>query len=165
MSGQAIRIRNWGAGDLDTLYRIDQACFSEEIAYSRTELTFYLEHPQSIARVAEEGGRIIGFVLARAESPSIAHIITLDIVPEARRRRIGTSLMEELHSILRERGVEAAVLEVSTQNAAAQQLYEKMNYQYLETLSGYYKGQEDAYRMFCLLVGGVEGKRGKGLKE
>ncbi len=147
MSGQPVKIRNFRAGDLEALYQIDQTCFPEDVAFSRTELTFYLNHPKSIARVAEGGGRILGFVLARIESPIFAHILTLDIVPEAWRRRIGTALMEELHGMLRDRGIEAAILEVSVKNEPAQRLYEKLDYQYLGTLSGYYHGREDAYRM------------------
>jgi ribosomal-protein-alanine N-acetyltransferase len=151
MSGQPIKIRNFRAGDLEVLYEIDQSCFSEDIAFSRTELTFYFNHPESITRVAEGDGRILGFVLARIESPVYAHVLTLDIVPEARRRKIGTSLMGSLHRTLREKGIEAAILEVSTNNVPAQRLYEKLQYQYLGTLSGYYQGREDAYRMACLV--------------
>ena len=163
MSGQPIEIRNFRAGDLEVLYQIDQTCFPEDIAFSRTELTFQLNHPESIARVAEEGGRILGFVLARVESPAFAHVLTLDIVPEARRRRIGTSLMDSLHGVLREKGIETAVLEVSTNNVPARRLYEKMNYQYLGTLSGYYHGQQDAYRM-ARVVSPQKRQRGRGAK-
>jgi ribosomal-protein-alanine N-acetyltransferase len=147
MSGQPVKIRDFQAGDLEELYQIDQTCFSEDIAFSRNELTFYLNHPESIARVAEGNGRILGFVLARIDGPVLAHVLTLDIVPEARRRGIGTSLMDSLHGTLREKGIEAAILEVSTNNVPAQRLYEKMQYQYLGILSGYYHGREDAYRM------------------
>ena len=150
MFEQPVKIRKFRAADLETLHRIDLDCFSEDIAFSRTELEFYLNHPQSIARVAEGVGRILGFVLARIESPFHAHILTLDIVPEARRCRIGTSLMEELHGRLRKRGIGAAVLEVAAKNIPARHLYEKMNYRYLGTLSGYYYGREDAFRMAYL---------------
>ena len=151
MFPQPIKIRNFQTGDLDALYEIDQTCFPEDIAFSRAELTFYLSHSASIARVAEEDGRIIGFVLARIESPVFAHVLTLDVVPEVRRRKIGTALMEELHGMLGERGIRISILEVATGNAAAQRLYEKMQYEYLETLSGYYHGRGDAYRMARLI--------------
>jgi ribosomal-protein-alanine N-acetyltransferase len=121
------------------------------MAFSRKELTFYLNHSESIARVAEQGGRILGFVLARIEGAVFAHVLTLDIVPEARRRRIATSLMEELHGILGERGIRASILEVAAGNTPAQRLYEKLQYRYLETLHGYYHGRTDAYRMARLV--------------
>jgi len=147
MSELPVKIRKFRADDLDILYRIDKACFAEDIAFSRAELEFSLNHPQSIACVAEGVGRILGFALARIENPFYAHILTLDIVPEARRCGIGTSLMEELHGKLRKAGIGAAILEVAVGNIPARCLYEKMKYRYLGTLSGYYRGREDAYRM------------------
>lgn len=142
-----VKIRKFRAADLETLHRIDLVCFPEDIAFSRAELEFCFNHPQSIARVAEGVGRILGFVLARIESPFYAHILTLDIVPEARRCRIGTSLMEELHGRLKKGGIGAAILEVAVSNVPARCLYEKMNYQYLGRLPGYYHGRDDAFRM------------------
>ncbi len=129
------------------LCEIDRICFPKDIAFSRAELIFYLNHSKSITRVAEGLGRILGFVLARIESPGTAHVITLDVVPEVRQRRIGTQLMNAMHRELERQKIGVAVLEVSTGNLVAQRLYEKLKYQYLETLSGYYLGREDAYRM------------------
>jgi ribosomal protein S18 acetylase RimI-like enzyme len=39
------------------------------------------------------------------------------------------------------------VLEVGVENSPAQKLYEKLQYEYLERLSGYYHVRQDAYRM------------------
>jgi ribosomal-protein-alanine N-acetyltransferase len=147
MSDTLLRIRKFRAGDLNTLYEIDRICFPEDIAFSRTLLAFYLNHPKSIARVADEPGRILGFVLACIEGPSYAHVLTLDVVPDVRRRKIGTSLMNTLHGKLKRQGIAAAILEVGIGNIPAQRLYEKLQYQYLGTLHGYYHGREDAYRM------------------
>jgi ribosomal-protein-alanine N-acetyltransferase len=147
MSEPPPRIRNFREEDLKTLYEIDRVCFPEDIAFSRAQLAFYLNHPKSIARVADEPGRILGFVLACVETPTCAHVLTLDVLPDARRRKIGTSLMDTLHGKLKRRGIGASILEVGIGNIPAQRLYEKMQYQYLEILYGYYLGREDAYRM------------------
>jgi ribosomal-protein-alanine N-acetyltransferase len=142
-----LRIRNFQDGDLETLCEIDRICFPEDIAFTRAELIFQINHPKSITRVGEGLGRILGFVMARIEMPSYAHVLTLDVIPEARNRRIGASLMKTLHSELKKRDIGAAILEVSTRNLPAQRLYEKLHYRYLETLTGYYHSREDAYRM------------------
>ena len=147
MSEPPPRIRNFREEDLKTLYEIDRVCFPEDIAFSRAQLAFYLNHPKSIARVADEPGRILGFVLACVETPTCAHVLTLDVLPDARRRKIDTSLMDTLHAKLKRRGIGASILEVGIGNIPAQRLYEKMQYQYLEILCGYYLGREDAYRM------------------
>jgi ribosomal-protein-alanine N-acetyltransferase len=143
----SLRIRNYQVEDLEVLCEIDRICFPEDIAFSRSEFVFYLNHPRSIAWVGERLGRILGFVVARIESPARAHVITLDVTPDARHRQVGTSLMNALHRELEVQKIGAAILEVSVHNLPAQRLYEKLQYRYLETLSGYYGGKEDAFRM------------------
>jgi len=148
MSRLPLRIRNSQADDLEALYQIDQICFPEDIAFSRIELAFYLNHPQSIAWVAEgTAAGILGFVLAHIENPARAHVLTLDVVPQARQRRIGTSLMDALHRELRKQKIEAIVLEVGVRNVPAQHLYDRLQYRYVRTLPGYYHGREDAYQL------------------
>jgi ribosomal-protein-alanine N-acetyltransferase len=162
MSEQLLRIREYREGDLETLCEIDQICFPKDIAFSRAELAFYLSHAQSITCVAEGGSTIIGFALARIENAAYAHIITLDIVPEARRRGIGVSLMEELHERFRKERIIAAILEVAVGNIPAQRLYEKMDYRHLGTLPGYYQGREDAYRMVRMMYSERYGQQENG---
>jgi [ribosomal protein S18]-alanine N-acetyltransferase len=142
-----LRIRNFQPQDLDALYQIDQICFPAHIAFSRAEFVSYLNHPKRIARVAETSGRIIGFILARIQRSSHAHILTLDVVPDARQCRVGTKLMTVLHKELERLKIGACVLEVGVRNIAAQRLYEKMHYKNIGVLSGYYREREDAYRM------------------
>jgi|WetSurMetagenome_2_1015567.scaffolds.fasta_scaffold88735_3 tRNA threonylcarbamoyladenosine biosynthesis protein TsaB len=147
MSVLGLRIRNFQNEDLETLCEIDRICFAEDIAFSRAELLCQIHNCKSITRVGEGLGRILGFVIARIENPSYAHILTLDVVPDARRCRIGISLMRAMHRVLAKEKIRNAVLEVSAQNLPAQRLYEKLQYRRLETVYGYYRGREDAYRM------------------
>ena len=44
-------------GDFDTLWRIDQACFDPQLAYSRPEMAFYMRRP------GEKTGQVIGVLL------------------------------------------------------------------------------------------------------
>jgi ribosomal-protein-alanine N-acetyltransferase len=152
MSESPPRIRDFQNEDLEELFKIDQICFPEDIAFSRTELLFYLNTSKRIARVVEEGsGKILGFVLARIENRWRAHVLTLDVIPEVRRQRIGTVLMTDLHNELKRQKIRASILEVSANNLPAQRLYMALQYRYLGTLSGYYRGREDAYRMARLI--------------
>jgi ribosomal protein S18 acetylase RimI-like enzyme len=141
------RIRPYEPGDFEALFQIDQICFPADIAFSQVEMFYYLNHPKSIAWVAEEPGSILGFILARIDNRSRAHILTLDVVPESRKCKIGTSLMSKLHQGLEERQIGVSILEVGVGNIPAQRLYEKLCYEYAGTLAGYYRGREDAYRM------------------
>jgi len=143
----ALRIRPLGAEDAGELHAIDRICFPEDIAFSREEMEHYLKHPKSFARSAEIGGKMAGFILARIDRYSGAHILTLDVIPGIRQRGVGTALMNELHDELESRRVRVCFLEVGVRNAPARSLYERLQYRYLGVLPGYYRGREDAYRM------------------
>jgi ribosomal-protein-alanine N-acetyltransferase len=147
MSSPALRIRDFRPEDFEMIYKIDQICFPADIAFSRNDFVFCLSHPGSIAFLAEEMSGIAGFVLARIETRSRAHVLTLDVVPELRGRSVGTKLMNRLHETLQGQRIRVSLLEVGIQNIAAQRLYEKLGYEVQGLLRGYYQGREDAYRM------------------
>jgi [ribosomal protein S18]-alanine N-acetyltransferase len=151
MLAQQLRIRYFKPKDIDKLHEIDSICFPAHISFSRAELLFYLNHPKSITRVAVEPGRILGFVLARIERGKKAHLITLDVIPEARKRKIGTRLMNEIQRELKEAGMQAIILEVSVDNIPAQKLYAGLNYRFIGCLPRYYHGREDAYQMLLTI--------------
>src|SRR5258708_32951976 len=54
--GVLFRIRQFERADFDTLWRIDQACFDPQLAYSRPEMAFYMRRPGSFPLVAEAEG-------------------------------------------------------------------------------------------------------------
>lgn len=140
-------IRDVRTEDAELLYEIDRICFPAYLAYSRTEFLSYLRHPLLVGKVAEVHGRICGFVIARLEGGTHAHVITLDVVPEARRRKVGTRLVEALHREFRKRGVTRVTLEVDAGDGVAQRFYLSMGYTRGQLMRGYYKGRNDAYGM------------------
>jgi ribosomal-protein-alanine N-acetyltransferase len=147
MSLARLWIRDFHPEDFETICQIDRICFAPDIAFSRSEFLFFLHDSKSITYLAERMNSIVGFVLAKIESPSIAHVVTLDVVPVMRRCRVGTRLMNRLHDELRERGISVTVLEVGVQNLGARRLYERLGYSFERLLPGYYAGKEDACRM------------------
>jgi ribosomal protein S18 acetylase RimI-like enzyme len=140
-------IRDVSSDEIQKLYDIDQICFPAHIAYSRVELLFFLNLESSISRVAERAGRVLGFAIGQVKARAHAHVITIDVIPEARRERVGRALMETLHAEFRARGAVQASLEVETHNDAAQRFYMGLGYRRTDFLSGYYNGRGDAYRM------------------
>jgi ribosomal-protein-alanine N-acetyltransferase len=143
----SITIRDFRPEEIPRMHEIDRICFPDYMAYSRAELVFFLKHPASITRIAECGGEIVGFAVGCREPGVLAHIITLDVVPEARRCRVGTALMAALHEAFREGGVAQVVLEVATANEGARRFYEGLGYERKRLLRGYYKNRSDAYQM------------------
>jgi len=143
-----LQIREYCPEDLDVLREIDRSCFPAFMAYSRAEFLFYLRQPGAICKVASTGGRIVGFAIGRMESSvRAAHVITLDVAPDARRQKVGVRLMQALHEEFRGRGARQIALEVETGNDAAQRFYEWLGYRRVGVLRGYYMSRRDAYRM------------------
>jgi [ribosomal protein S18]-alanine N-acetyltransferase len=141
-------IRPYLKADLARLHAIDQACFPPAIAYSLTELRFYLSGRKATGLVAEVSHLIAGFAVGRTEKNGLAHVITLDVLPGARRQGIGRALMEGLHAEFSRRGATHVILEVSVDNPGARRFYEKLGYRFVEILPGYYNGETDA----CLMI-------------
>jgi ribosomal protein S18 acetylase RimI-like enzyme len=146
------RVRKFQKTDFDTLWRIDQACFDPQLAYSRPELAFYMRRPGSFTLVAEgEGGGIVGFIVAETRRKA-GHIITIDVVAEARRTGLGSALLGAAEEELLGSGAEAVTLETPVNNEAAIRFYKQKGYFVEKTVTGYYSGQLDALVMTKELV-------------
>ena len=141
-----IAFRDVQPGDLEELYRIDQLCFAEGIAYSRYELSHYLKQRGAFGIAVERSGQIMAFIVANRRR-SVGHIITIDVLPQARRMQLGSGLLNSAESRLRTEGCDSVYLEVAVDNAAAISFYKRHAYFVLSTLPRYYNGEVDALRM------------------
>ena len=158
----SFRIRQFEKADFDTLWRIDQACFDPQLAYSRLEMAFYMRRPGSFTLVAEvTGGEvrgkgslpagnpgcgILGFIVAENRRKG-GHIITIDVVAEARRAGVGSVLLRAAEEQLLRAGAVAVALETPVNNAAAIRFYKQKGYFVEKTVSSYYSNQTDALVM------------------
>ncbi len=89
---------------------------------------------------------IVGFVVAHPIRGKIGRILTLDIVPEARRSGLASRLMQECEQRLRAAGCTLVSLETAVNNEPALRLYRKLGYEIVRTLPKYYSSQSlDAY--------------------
>ena len=165
------RIREFQKTDFDKLWRIDQACFDPQLAYSRPEMAFYMRRPGSFTLVADaeakakaktedgeaRGNRgapapsilrcgILGFIVAENRRQS-GHIITIDVVAAARRAGVGSALLRAAEERLLRAGAVAVALETPVNNEAAIRFYKREGYFVEKTVAGYYSGQLDALVM------------------
>ena len=145
------RIRQFESADFETLWRIDQACFDPQLAYSRPELTFYMLRPGSFTLVAEgkegvSGGGILGFIVAEARRKK-GHIITIDVLAKARRAGVGSALLLAAEEQLSRAGAALVTLETPVNNDTAIRFYKQKAYFVEKTVPGYYSNQMDALVM------------------
>ena len=150
-------IRPYRAADFDRLWQIDQACFPPGIAYSQMELSGFITRRNAITLVAEFAANdhqprqamdaITAFAVAQPYRKS-GRILTLDVLPEARRSGLGSKLLLQCEDRVRQRGCTEMFLETAVDNDAALKLYHKMGYRILRTLPGYYHAHGlDAFLM------------------
>lgn len=146
--GVSFVIRDFQSDDFETLWRIDQQCFPPGISYSRPELKAYMRHRGSFTLVASDAAsstsetRIAGFIVAHGGP--IGHIVTIDVIPAARRSGVGSLLLEAAEQKLQSTGSRAVGLETAVDNAAALAFYKRHGYSVFRTWPRYYSNGVDA---------------------
>ena len=152
----AFQIRDFRKSDFRRLWEIDQACFVSGIAYSQEELAYYMTRRTAFTIVAESEAKthgesgIVGFLVAqcvRSRGEQVGHIVTIDILPDARRTGLGSDLMARAEARLAEAGCRRVSLEVAVDNAAAIAFYQRLGYSIARTIPRYYNRELDALEM------------------
>jgi|ERR1019366_9475265 ribosomal protein S18 acetylase RimI-like enzyme len=77
----------------------------------------------------------------------VAHLNLLAVAPQHRRQGLGRQLMDWLTTTAIEAGVFRINLELRTQNGPARAFYERLGFDELGVVHGYYQGREAALRM------------------
>lgn len=78
----------------------------------------------------------------------VVHLISIAVLPEHRRRGIGSELLRRvIEEARRDAGVVSVYLEVRVSNEPAIRLYEKFGFRKARIIRGYYRDGEDAYVM------------------
>lgn len=142
-----MRIREFQPSDLPVLSKIDEACFPPGISYSREELAGYIAFRSARTWVAEDGGAIVGFLVANREPARVGHIITIDVLESARRRGTGSRLMEVAEEWASKARLRIIYLETAEDNLAAQRFYEALGYRKVEKIERYYSNGLAAWMM------------------
>jgi [ribosomal protein S18]-alanine N-acetyltransferase len=125
---------------LDQLYAIEELCFKEE-AFSKRQIGYLLTDYNTVALVAKVNSDLAGFIIAQIElqdNEEYGHIITLNIHPNYRRKHIATKLLQEIQTLLKQRGIGECQLEVRENNHAAIKVYQSRGYQIMGKLENYY---------------------------
>jgi len=164
------KIRQSRREDFDTLWRIDKECFPPGISYSRLELAVYMRRPRSFTLLAEAAATdskksaakgsqvadspvgIVGFIVAEANRRGTGHIITIDVLPTARRFGVGSTLLSAAEEHLRAAPCHAVELETAVDNLAALAFYKRHGYDLVKTIPAYYSNGVDALVLRKVLI-------------
>jgi [ribosomal protein S18]-alanine N-acetyltransferase len=142
--GVAFVIREFKPEDFEVLWRMDQECFPPGVAYSKRELKEYVRHRGSFTLAASDAdtGTIAGFIVAH-QAPT-GHVITIDVIAEARRSGVGSRLLQAAEDRLLAGGSSAVGLETAVDNIAALAFYKRHGYSVIRTWPRYYPNGVDA---------------------
>ena len=146
-----VNLRSMAFSDIDAVLRIERASFPTP--WPRDAFLYEIARPQrSICQVGEYSlnetkGVIVGDIVVWLAG-SIAHVATLAVHPEYRRRGIGSYLLADALLACIHRGMKEALLEARAGNHSAQQLYQKFGFKVVGIRQGYYQDTgEDAVVM------------------
>ena len=122
--------------------RLEAQCFSDP--WSEKSIASELENPLSLWLVAEENGRVWGYVGSQTVLDE-SDMMNVAVDPGFRRQGIARALIETLIAELSKMGSRCLRLEVRVSNENARALYERMGFQQLGLRKNYYHNpKEDA---------------------
>ena len=133
--------------DLNPVYQLDQICFSKEIAFPKNLFAYFLSSPDCASFGIKQNKKLLGFIIVHARTKERGQLVTLDICPEHRRKKIGQKLLDFAHHYLKERGFREIFLETALNNKPAISLYQKLGYKSRGIKKSYYPDGTDALLM------------------
>lgn len=112
----------------------------------------YIRDKDSMVLAASIGGVLEGFAIMKFHDDD-AHLFLLAVQPKAQRSGIGRALLEWLERSCKTAGIQRVRLEVRASNQAARLFYERLGYQFVSQVAGYYEQREAAIVMARTLTG------------
>ncbi len=146
MSITELAIRRMIEEDLDEVMELEGKAFSSP--WTRDMYLREIEKPEGCYLVARLGERLAGYGGALIIIDE-AHVMTLAVRPELRRRGIAARILLELVTGVEEMGARFLTLEVRKSNQPAISLYTRFGFQIMGERKNYYlDNMENAYIMW-----------------
>ena len=152
---QTFKLRKFEPNDLQSVMQINRVCLPENY----TDLFFIDLHerfPEAFI-VAEEDGKIAGYIMGRIEVGLSnlglgglirkGHIVSIAVLPQSRRKGVAQALINTAMDGMRCYKAKQCFLEVRVTNNVGIALYKKLGFEVSRTINGYYSDGEDAYVM------------------
>lgn len=143
-----IKIAPMQKADVDNVLKIEEKAYGE---HHWSKDSFYGELSNDLAHyysAFDTEGNLIGYA-GSWQIIDEAHITTIAIEPDLRRKKIGEALLDAILKACYKNEIKYVTLEVRVSNTPAIKLYEKYGFKSLGTRKGYYQNNnEDALIMW-----------------
>lgn len=141
-------IRPLTLDQLPEVLRLNIRCFRNGDNYTKHTFEYLLNEPRTLSyRMVTPRDEIVGFAFVMVNENNAAHLTTIGVAPEHRRRKIAERLLEHVEAALKQREVGTIMLEVRIGNESAQNLYRRTDYTIVQRISKYYNNGEDCFLM------------------
>jgi len=141
------------SSSLKPLLKLNRRCFPNGDNYTKHTFAYLLNEPGTLGySIATQNGDMAGFVFVMMNPDGAAHITTVGVAPEHRRRGLAEQLLAHVERSLRFKGVSTVVLEVRISNTPAQSLYRRAGFIAVQRVPGYYSDGEDGFLMMKSLI-------------
>jgi ribosomal protein S18 acetylase RimI-like enzyme len=143
MSGgeDGVRYRRYEGEDFETLYAVEEACFTEPFRFSRAAMRRIVGEPNTATWIAEDEDGMAGFAVVEwfaSRAGMSAYIQTIEVLTQKRGQGAGQALLELMERSAREAGAQAIGLHVDAENGGAVRLYDRSGYACEGRREGYY---------------------------
>ncbi|MBE7517053.1 MAG: ribosomal protein S18-alanine N-acetyltransferase [Chloracidobacterium sp.] len=141
-------IRPLTPDDLAEVLTLNIRCFRNGDNYTKHTFEFLLSDARTLGyKMVADGSEMVGFAFIMENPNGAAHLTTIGVSPEHRRRGIAARMLQHVEMKARSRGLYTVVLEVRAGNLAAQDLYRRAGYSIVQRISKYYFNGEDGFLM------------------
>lgn len=128
--------------------KLNLRCFRNGENYTKYTFAYLFNEPKALSyQAVSEDGNIAAYMFVIVQGDGTAHLTTIGVAPEHRRRGVAEMLLGHLETVLRAKGVSTIVLEVRVHNKPAQMLYVRNGYITVKRIGGYYTDGEDCFMM------------------
>ena len=138
-----IKIKRMTMAHVPQVAELEQLCFGSA-AWSERSIASELTNELAFWLVAEEEGRVVGYVGSQTVFPE-TDMMNIAVIPERRREGIAEVLVDSLVTELKRIGSDSLTLEVRVSNIPAISLYQKLGFHEAGLRKNYYRNpKEDA---------------------
>lgn len=139
-----VHVRRATQNDLESICQIEDASFPDP--YPRALMVRLLrEHPKTFLVAEADSRKVVGYCVC-STAGRLAHLISIGVLREYRRRKVATLLIQESLVQLSPK-VREVWLEVNTANEEAVKFYEKFGFKGIMIIDSYYSDGSPALRM------------------
>jgi len=133
--------------------RLNLRCFTAGDSYNKHTLAYLLNEPRTLSyQTVAADGELVAFAFVMVNANGAAHLTTIGVAPEHRRRGIADEMLAHIEKKVRQKDITTVMLEVRVGNNAAQQLYGRAGYNVVQRIAAYYNNGEDCYLMMKSLA-------------